>query len=468
MSTNQDLNITGDVGINESTPLNMGDGGADEGGDVGGVGEIGEGDMDYNKQMSFHTMESSVRISSVGRGFMTFLNGLIASGMLALPHAVAKVGLVPAWLLFFFVGILNYYTMKLLHIVASDMQLVKVDFVKLAEKIYNPKWFKFLVEFNLHFMQFGIAITGLVFITQYFDKIFCILGPAALCDSGWLRFLLILSFVLPIGAITDIHTLSIPNAFGLFFQFSFFLMFTIVCSITLHDNGVAGGFAQAASEFHPEYLPLAFSTILYAYEGIGLIFDIRTAINDNSAFNKVLAMIFLLTTICYTTVGTLGKLAFGDNVNAVIFLNLNQGNHLIVFVEFGYLLAMTIVVPTVLFPVTRIIENWRIFRRIATNSETGKKSFWGRQLIRQPIVLSLCIIAAVIPSFNLFLSFIGGFNFSLLTFVIPILFYNWHFSQDPSRKWVRIFNWCVMIPGIGLGFTASVQAIIDMATGQQG
>ena len=433
------------------------------------VGENSEGghedDDAQARKVTIYSVDSSQKVSSSGRVFMTFVNGLVGSGMLALPHAVNHVGLVPAWILFFIIGVLNLHTMNLLHAVASDLKLKKADFVRLSQKVYNRKWFSNFVELNLYFMQFGTALTGLVFISQYFDQVFCIFGWDSMCNSALLRFILMLAIVLPIGAITNLHYLFIPNAVGIFFQISFFLMFMIVCLDTLSHSGVSGGFYEALTAFNPRYLPLAFSTILFAYEGIGLVLDARSAINDNEAFSKVLFWTFLITTTGYTTTGTMGALAFGDNANSVIFLNLDQTNKLIVFIEFGYLLAISIVVPTVLFPVTRIIENWKIFRWITVDAGSRKKSAIGRQLVRQPIVFGLCALGAIIPSFDLFLSFVGGLNFSILSFVIPVLFYNIHFAKDKTKRNWRIFNWFIMVPGICLGLTASIEALYEMIIG---
>lgn len=416
-----------------------------------------------DRLQSIYSLDSSVKVASPERGFMTFLNGLIGGGMLALPHAVSKIGVLPALVLFLVIGYLNLHTMRLLHIVASDLRLVKVDFGRLAERVIYRRWVRYFVEVNLYIMQFGTAITGLVFINQYFDKIFCILGAQTLCEHEYLRFLLILAFVLPIGAITNIKYLAIPNGLGIFFQFAFLALFLTVTSNSIAENGFAyENFKEALTVFNPESLPLAFATILYAYEGIGLVMDVRTAVSDHGSFNKVLFWTFVISTTGYTSVGIMGALAFGEGAKAVIFLNLDQTNNLIVFVEFGYLIALSIMIPTILFPVSRIIENWKIFRRITEDRGSKKKSFLGRQLIRQPIVLGLCLIAAIIPSFDLFLSFLGGFNFAILSFVIPVVLYNTRFKDDSSKRKIRIFNWMIMVPGIVLGLVASAESLVKM------
>lgn len=410
--------------------------------------------------ISVYSLKSSQKIQSTAqRGFLTFLKGLIGTGILALPYIIQEVGLIPAWILLAVIGCLNFRTMQLINEVANDLKIVKVDFGRLSGKVTGREWVRYLTEINIHIMQLGGALPGLIFTFQYLEKISCFYEWEALCGVKSMQLLVILALVLPIGAITDLHYLSIPSGIALIFQIAFYATFLIICGQRIHQYGLETGSFTA---YNLHYLPIAFASILYAYEGIGLLLEIRASVANSREFNKVLTYAFFASTLLYCLFGTMGKLAFGSNVESVIFLNLNQDNTFIVLLEFGYLFSLIIAIPASAFPPIRIMESWKIFRVWIMDVETGKKSKWKRQLIRQPVFLMLVLIAAIAPSFNVVISLIGGLNFTILCFILPVILYNIRFKDDPTKQWHRIFNWLILIVGAILGSIATVDSFAEI------
>lgn len=417
--------------------------------------------IDENPRNSIYSLKSSVKVeSTTERGFVTFLKGLIGTGILALPYVINKVGLIPAWILLFVVGYLNYRTMQLVHIVASDLNLVKVDFGRLSEVVTQSKAFRYLAEINIHIMQIGSAIPGIVFIYQYFDQVSCLFGWDLFCGQKSMQILAILLIILPIGSITDLHYLSIPSAIALGFQLLFYMIFLSISFIKISQEGIAPG---SFTDYDLGYLAIAFATILYAYEAIGMLLEIRASVANNSKFSKILYYSFAASTFTYLIFGTIGNLAFGKATQSVIFLNLNQADSFVVFVEFGYLFALIITFPAGLFPPMRIIENWRIFRNFIKDKETGKKSKLRRQMIRQPVILLIVLIASIVPSFEILVSLFGGMNFTILSFIVPVVLYNTHFKDDPKKRFGRICNWIIMVAGIILGGIATVESLTELS-----
>ena len=423
-----------------------------------------EKDPEYRPRDSLASIRSSIKKESpTSRGMMTFIKSLIGTGVLALPFVINSVGLVPAWILLFIVGYLNLYTMKLVDSAASDVGVIRTDLGKLSQLITGRKWFRYFAEGNLYIMQVGCVIAGLVFIAKYLESVSCILGWNFMCGHKAVQFALIFAFVLPIMTITDLHYLAIPNAIALVFQLLFCLVFfTISFGLLSYQGAANGGLRASLSRWDFSNFPVAFATILYAYEGIGLLLEVRSSVAESSKFNKVLDWSFVVSTISYLLFGTVGALVYGDATQPIIFLNLDQTDKFIVFVEFMYLIAIILGIPSALFPVTRMIENLKVFRKCIVD-ETGKKRKIARQIIRLPLFLFLCGIAVVIPSFNSFLSFLGGFNFSILAFVVPVILYYVRFKSEKSQKLKLIFNWFLLVVGVILGITASVESIIDMA-----
>ena len=410
--------------------------------------------------VSIYSLKSSQKIESPAeRGFLTFMKTLVATGVLALPFVIQQVGLIPAWVLLLVIGYINFRTMQLVDEVANALNVRKVDFGRLAEQVTGRKWFRYFTEINVHIMQIGGCLPCLAFDLQYLDKVSCLYGWSAFCENKPMQVLLILVLVLPIGSITDLHYLSIPSGIGLLFQTAFYLTFLVICGQRIHEYGIA---TESFTAYNFHYLPIAFASILFAYEGIGLLLEIRASVASKKEFSKVLRYAFVASTITYTVFGTVGKLAFGDSVEPVIFMNLDQNNKFIVLLEVGYLFALMISLPAAIFPPIRIIESWGFLRNWIMDKETNKKSKWKRQFIRQPLLLLIVLVAAIAPSFNIVISLLGGMNFTILSFVLPVIMYNTQFKNDPKKRWHRFGNWLILIAGIILGACATVQSIYEI------
>ena len=414
----------------------------------------------------YSAISSEKKESPTPLGTATFIKSLIGTGVLALPYVINAVGVGPAWILLIGIGFLNLYVMQLVNEVANDLGIVKVDFGRLALVLTGKKWFRYFSEANLLVVQLGSVIAAVVFISKYLEVISCALGWSWLCSHYLIQYAVILGFILPASGITDLHYLAIPNVIALGFQLAFFIVFCVTSIQLMATQGVShGGFKESLHRFDLSELPVAFATILYAYEGVGLMLEVRTSVGGGNKFDMVLFLAFTASMILYSFFGSVGALAYGDNAQSVIFLSMDSTNQLILLVQFGYLLAIIIGAPSILYSASRLIENYKIFNKWIVDKKTGKKSKIKRQLVRLPIVLVICAIAAVIPSFGSFLSLLGGCNFVILCFVLPVVFYYFRFRGDPTRKQKFIVNWIIMGVGIVLGAIAVVQSIDNMVEG---
>ena len=292
----------------------------------------------------------------------------------------------------------------------------------------------------------------------------CLYEWSMFCGVKWAQALVILAFVIPIGSVTHIHHMAIPSDIALIFQLLFFAIFLVISISTLQVLGKNGSISKADFfEFNPSKLPISFATMLFAYEGIGLLLEVRSSVGDNKKFAKVIQWTFIgCTTLCLVF-GTIGKLAYGDAVEPLIFMNLDQTDGLIVFVEVMYLFGLVIAIPSGLFPVLRIVESWDIFRDFLADKETGKKAKFKRVLLKLPIILFVTLIAMLVPSFELVLGLLGGLNFTTLDFVVPVLLYNFHFRKNPQKRFMRWANWCLLLVGTAIGILATIQSVYEMA-----
>lgn len=359
---------------------------------------------------------------------------------------------------------MNLYALKLLDAVATDLNLKKVDLGRMCYLVSRKTGFQYFAEINLHIMCIGGVIIEVVFIAEYLGEVSCILDWTIFCDRKLMQLVLIFALIMPVMTITDLHYLAIPNMIALMVQLGFIIILLVTSINLIQSNGVAsGGLEAALTKFEFSGLPVAFTTILFAYEGVGVFMEVRGSVGDK--LNKVLNWGFAFAALGYMVVTSTAVLAYGDATNSIIFLNLDQHNEFYLVFELGYLISIILGIPTQLFAITRIIENYKIFRSFIQVENTNKKSKLKRQLIRIPLLLIIVSIAMVIPSFSSFLNIISGLTFTITAFAIPVILYYIHFQDDPTKRFKRFMNWVLLAIAIVAGVIATVQSIMEMVNG---
>lgn len=122
-------------------------------------------------------------------------------------------------------------------------------------------------------------------------------------------------------------------------------------------------------------------------------------------FPAVLTFVMVLVASTLCSVGTLGYLAFGENVKTVALLNLPAGI-LPNSVQLGYAVAVLLSNALTLFPTIRIIE------QALFGDRTGKHNLyikWQKNTLRASIVISGTLIAwAGANDLDKFISLIGS------------------------------------------------------------
>jgi proton-coupled amino acid transporter len=143
--------------------------------------------------------------------------------------------------------------------------------------------------------------------------------------------------------------------------------------------------------------------ILYYY--VGLIIPIRDSMENPEKFPSVLTFVMVLVAATLCSVGTLGYLAFGENVHTVALLNLPAGP-LPNSIQLGYTIAVLLSNALTLFPTIRIIEQALFGERTGKNSLYIK---WQKNTLRASIVITGTLIAwGGASDLDKFISLIGS------------------------------------------------------------
>lgn len=382
-------------------------------------------------RFSHLTIESSVKVVSTRpRASFTMIKAYLGVGILSLPFNFAKLGLGPSLLLFFIAGILNYAGMTSMLKVCDTIYEDSMDYPRVA-KIVLGKSYRNFVEMNLIILLMGSAMASTVFSMQFSSQILCNLEMETLCNNHWYQYGFFLLIILGSATVTDLHYLSLPTSISIVLQFIFLCAFVIKMISLIAVNGVYGGsFVDLLFKFDIKYLPIAIGAFVYAFEGIGCMLEVRNTLRDHQGYWKVLNLSYSIITAAYLLVGTLGALGLGDNITEIVFMSLPQTKFFL-FVEASFIIGIILGIQTNIFPAIRLIENWKIFRRVVADPDTGRKSGFGRILIRYGVNL-LCFAAAMwTPSFNLLIAFLGSINETVICFIMPALLF---LARFPNLK----------------------------------
>lgn len=402
------------------------------------------------REASITSVASSVKVESTYlRTSFNMIKSYIGVGILSLPFNFWHLGFGTSFLLMIYCGIINYIGMAALLKVCDSLNERKMDYPKLTKMVLGKKSGVFC-EINLFITQIGACIACLIYTNKFLTDVLCSLEVEAMCNHKAFQYLIMVVLLLSLASITDLHHLAIPTAIGTILQFVFLISFAVKSIAIINHKGIAsGGFSVQLGKFDLEYLPIAIGAFLYAVEGVGCMLEIRNSQGDSQAFWKVFDHSFVIIMITYLLSATLGCFAYGSNSKEIIFLSLPKSTYFLIL-EFGYILGILLGLQTTLFPVLRLTENWKVLKNFVMDSETGIKSKKKRLVIRYLVNLACLGIAIIVPSFNLFISFLGSFSFILICCIFPGMMYLKHFSHK-RRTWFGIFNYINVTVGILVG-----------------
>lgn len=106
-------------------------------------------------------------------------------------------------------------------------------------------------------------------------------------------------------------------------------------------------------------------------------------------FPKVLTGSMIFMTVLFTSVGVVSYLAFGDDVETVILLNLPAHSAIVNSVQLLYAMAICLSIPLQLFPAIRIMETGLF----TLSGKTNIWVKWQKNMFRFSMVVVCAIIA---------------------------------------------------------------------------
>ena len=339
---------------------------------------------------------------------LLLLKSFVGTGVLFMPRAYLNGGMLFSILVLLFIAALSYYCFILL--VRSRLACPS-SFGGMGKALYG-KWLKNLINFSLVISQIGFSSAYIVFVSENLKAFTLAVSKCRVdIDIKWM-ILLQMAIFLPLSLyrnITNLQKLAlIADVFivlGLVYLYYYDFL-------NIAQHGIAD-----IAHFNKNSWTLFIGTAIFTFEGIGLIIPIQEGMKKPEKFPRVLAIVMVIITVIFVSMGAFSYAAYGSQTKTVIILNLPQDNKMVNGVQFIYSLAILLSTPLQFFPAIEITSQ-AIFKR-----GSGKRDWtikWKKNVFRFLMVVFCAMIAWVgANDLDKFVALVGSFACVPLVYIYP-------------------------------------------------
>ncbi|OZJ04443.1 hypothetical protein BZG36_02797 [Bifiguratus adelaidae] len=406
-------------------------------------------------------------------------NTILGTGMLAMPSAIASVGLIPGICLIVYSGLASGLGLYLLSLCARRTHPPRSASFFACSQITWPHAGVFF-DLAIAIKCFGVSISYLIIIgdlmPEFMTSFFGISDeymPVFVSRRFWIT-LSMVAFIAPLSFLRRLDSLRYTSVIALF------AVFYLSCIVIWHAVYPVNGVPEIP---HPtvEYVSIStrFFTSLpvfvFAFTCHQNIFTVYNELKDNAQvqINSVISTSIGSATAIYEMIGVLGYLQFGKLVQPNIILEYPAT----LFVDGGRLAIVILVLfsyPLQAHPCRNSLDkvlSWRPHkpapphtrhhhhRRSSSHhdgsrsrSRSPKRQHSGQSTPTEPspfkyVVMTTGILAAsyalaiTVTRLDLVLSFVGSTGSTIISFILPGLFYYKLHESDPWtwRKVVSVY-----------------------------
>ncbi|XP_037569572.1 proton-coupled amino acid transporter 1 isoform X1 [Dermacentor silvarum] len=393
---------------------------------------------------------------------MHLLKGNIGTGVLAMPSALANAGILVGSIGIVLVGIICIHCMHILvkcnHILSKKVGCRTLDFAGVAHYSlrFGPRCLRRFangaratVNCFLLLTQFGFCCVYFVFVATSLKEV---LHGQGIELSVYVYLAILLPVMILYNFIRSLRMLSVASTIANLLQIAgmvliFYNLFQDMPSIS--ERPLHLGVSR---------LPLYFGTVIYAFEGIGIVLPLENEMKSPQDFGGVSGVLntgMVIVVCLYTAIGFFGYLKYGEHVAGSITLNfpptpLNEVIRLIFAVSIFLSYALQLYVPVqIIWP--------SIVRRFSLDQ--GKHSpravMVFEFLLRTALVTMTFVLAVAVPRLDLFIPLVGALASSSLALILPPLFELFTMWEGDQGKlmwsWLWVKNVFICVLGV-LGF----------------
>ncbi|CCH60361.1 hypothetical protein TBLA_0C05630 [Henningerozyma blattae CBS 6284] len=377
--------------------------------------------------------------TSTKKAFFLLLKSFIGTGILFLPNAFSKGGLIFSNVLIIIFGFYSYYCYMLLIKCKRYSQVS--SFGEMGNKLYGPLMQK-IILFSIMISQIGFSCAYIIFTSTNLNYFF---QQYPLTEKLDFNFFLIFQLILfiPLSFVRNISKLSVPSLVA---NLMIIIGLMIVIYYCVKQFTVDMGFHMANGVeifFNRQDWSIFVGTAIFAFEGIGLLIPIEESMAKPEEFGKVLGGVIGCVTSLFILIGSMGYVTYGEDINTVILINLPNDKVTVQSIQLLYSIAIMLSIPLQIFPAIKIIENFIINYGVSGGDyrRSGKYNVyykWLKNCLRSIIIVIIILISKeFINQLDKFVSIIGSVACIPLVYIYPSLLHL-RCGGNKFRNWVMI------------------------------
>ncbi|XP_018329905.1 proton-coupled amino acid transporter-like protein CG1139 isoform X2 [Agrilus planipennis] len=397
----------------------------------------------------FNNRDVSHPNSSIG-AVIHLVKSSLGTGILAMPYAFKNGGLIFGTIGTLVVGFLVTHCVNILvkssHEICRRSRTPSLGFSETAKTAfeYGPQSIKQWAPFASVFVDVCVVTTyyfGLsVYVVFIADSIQQLIHHYL--KTNWPLTYYMLLLLIPLVLICQVRELKYLVPFSFSANVCLVVTFTITLYYVFVDLPEAGDLQMMGSF---SQLPLFFSTVIFAIEGIGVVMPVENNMKHPHHFlgcPGVLNIAMFIITSIFTLIGFCGYLKYEKDTQPAITINLPVNEILAQVAKICVVLAVFFTYA-LLFYVPYDIA-WR--KWISPNIPP-RYSNLGQVCARTVLVSGSVAIAIMVPGLDLIITLVGALCFSTLGILIPV-------AVDTIVMWDSpgVFNWRLIKNGFLFAF----------------
>jgi len=366
--------------------------------------------------------------SSRSGALVNSIKSIIGSGVMALPFAFSRTGLVPGIAMTLFISFLSF----LLNHIISEIAFLQPH-AHTIDEVYEGSFGRvgrFAIAINVILHQILACTAYVVFIEK------------TVGDLTGLSTLMVISCLYPaFAALAFLPTTASLAPFSFMGNIAIFSTLGVVCIYSVFVNSTKGTFTDFELATNIDSVPPFLGVALFMFSGHFEVFTICKSVGSREAYRWVLWGTAGIVTLGYSIFGILVYLAYGTNTNEMVVNHLGPLPRIICVGMLSSALFFSL--PLKLTPAVQVVEGY-VNQCLAVTSLTGtdivqplmldgevvkpkpaspRVLCWWQYVCRASLALLACTLAVIVPDFSFLISLIGSVFIGIFAFSLPPFVY---------------------------------------------
>lgn len=425
--------------------------------------------------------------TSFGMSVFNLSNAIVGSGILGLSYAMANTGIALFIILLTFVSIFSLYSVHLLLKTANEGGSLLYE--QLGQKAFGLVG-KLAASGSITMQNIG-AMSSYLFIVKYelplvIKALLNIEDTTGLwyLNGDYLVLLVSLVLILPLSLLRNLGYLGYTSGFSLLCMLFFLIVvickkFEIACPFEDYSSiseAVNMTFIQPTAlvphmafnmtddSCRPHYFTFNSQTVYavpiltFSFVCHPAILPIYEELKDRSRrrMMNVSKISFFAMFLMYLLAALFGYLTFYENVESELlhtYSNVMGADILLLIVRLAVLVAVTLTVPVVIFPIRGSITH--LF------CSTKDFSWWRHSLITISILAFTNLLVIFVPTIRDIFGFIGASAAAMLIFILPSAFYIKLVKKETMKSVQKIGALLFLLSGVVVMIGSMALIILD-------